>query len=89
MNISLTPELVRQVELRVESGLYTSASEVVREALRVFLQFESVRAHGMDELGGLIAAGLSQADAGAAIDGADARKSSHARLTARRAARLK
>jgi antitoxin ParD1/3/4 len=57
MNVSLTPELARQVEERVATGLYTSASEVVREALRLFLQFESARTKGLDELGGMIAAG--------------------------------
>lgn len=34
MNVSLTPELEAYVQSRVKSGLYTSASEVVREALR-------------------------------------------------------
>ncbi|MGO8758319.1 MAG: type II toxin-antitoxin system ParD family antitoxin [Terracidiphilus sp.] len=35
MNVSLTPELDKFVAGKVESGLYTSASEVVREALRL------------------------------------------------------
>jgi antitoxin ParD1/3/4 len=35
MNVSLTPELDRFVAGKVESGRYTSASEVVREALRL------------------------------------------------------
>ena len=34
MNVSLPPELVRFVREKVDSGLYSSASEVVREALR-------------------------------------------------------
>lgn len=34
MNVSLTPELEAMVREKVESGLYNSASEVVREALR-------------------------------------------------------
>ena len=34
MNISLTPQLEKLVQDRVKSGRYTSASEVVREALR-------------------------------------------------------
>ena len=63
MNVSLTPELARQVEERVAAGLYTSASEVVREALRLFLQYESARTKGMEEIGGLIAEGLAQAAA--------------------------
>ena len=35
MNVSLTPELERFVRQKVDSGLYTSSSEVVREALRL------------------------------------------------------
>jgi antitoxin ParD1/3/4 len=35
MNISLTPELEKFITDRVQSGLYNSASEVVREALRL------------------------------------------------------
>lgn len=34
MNISLTPELERLVQRKVESGMYSSASEVIRESLR-------------------------------------------------------
>lgn len=34
MHISLTPELESRVKARVDSGLYSSASEVIREALR-------------------------------------------------------
>ena len=35
MNVSLTPELEKLVEEKVRSGLYQTASEVVREALRL------------------------------------------------------
>jgi antitoxin ParD1/3/4 len=35
MNVSLTPELEKFVQEKVASGRYTSASEVVREALRL------------------------------------------------------
>ena len=35
MNVSLTPQLENFVRQKVESGLYGSASEVVREALRL------------------------------------------------------
>jgi antitoxin ParD1/3/4 len=36
MHVSLTPELESLVKDQVESGLYNSSSEVVREALRVW-----------------------------------------------------
>ncbi len=35
MNVSLTPELEKIVAERVTSGRYASASEVIREALRL------------------------------------------------------
>ena len=36
MNVSVTPEQSRLIAREVESGQYASASEVVREALRVW-----------------------------------------------------
>jgi antitoxin ParD1/3/4 len=38
MNVSLTPELEKLIQKKVDSGRYTSASEVVREALRLLEQ---------------------------------------------------
>jgi antitoxin ParD1/3/4 len=38
MNVSLTRELERLVNEKVKSGLYQTASEVVREALRLLKQ---------------------------------------------------
>jgi putative addiction module CopG family antidote len=38
MNVSLTPELEALVNEKVRSGLYHTASEVVREALRLLKQ---------------------------------------------------
>ncbi len=44
MNVSLTPELEKFVSAKVESGRYNSASEVVREALRLLEEHDSARA---------------------------------------------
>ena len=41
MNVSLTPELERLVNEKVESGLYQTASEVVREGLRLVEEREA------------------------------------------------
>jgi antitoxin ParD1/3/4 len=38
MNVSLTPELEKLVNEKVRSGLYQTASEVVRDALRLLKQ---------------------------------------------------
>lgn len=43
MNVSLTPELERLVNAKVESGLYQTASEVVREALRLLKERDQAR----------------------------------------------
>jgi antitoxin ParD1/3/4 len=42
LSISLTPELAAEIAERVRSGLYTSASELLREALRLFLKVEAL-----------------------------------------------
>ncbi len=43
MNISLTPELERLVNKKVASGMYQTASEVIRDALRLLKQREETR----------------------------------------------
>ena len=40
MNVSLSPELEHYVSAKVETGLYQSASEVVREALQALREKE-------------------------------------------------
>lgn len=42
MNISLTPTLEKFVQDKVASGLYNSVSEVVREALRLLAQKDTI-----------------------------------------------
>ena len=44
MNVSLTTELENFVSTKVESGRYNSASEVVREALRLLEEHDLARA---------------------------------------------
>ena len=86
MNVSLTPELRRWVEERVESGQYTSASEVVREALRLFFRYDAAQARQIAELNERIGEGLAQLDRGDGIPGDAARRRSRARLAERLAA---
>lgn len=50
MNVSLTPQLEELVRKRVDSGRYTSASEVVREALRLLDAYEAVRESSLAKL---------------------------------------
>jgi len=69
MNVSLTPELAKLVEEKVASGLYTSASEVVREALRLLAESDRQQALRVHELREHIAKGLASAKAGRLTDG--------------------
>ena len=84
MNVSLTPDLTRLIEDRVETGLYTSASEVVREALRLLFQVEQARTKGLEEFSNQLAHGLAQADSGKVISGEEGLARSKARIASRR-----
>ena len=59
MNINLTPQLEDLVRSKVASGLYTSASEVVREALRLMDEQDRLRGANLDQLRGDIRQGLA------------------------------
>jgi antitoxin ParD1/3/4 len=64
MNVSLTPELEKFVANKVESGRYTSASEVVREALRLLDEHEQSRAAQLDEFNRELRRRIASADRG-------------------------
>lgn len=65
MNINLTPHLEGMVRQKVDSGLYTSASEVVREALRLMDEQDNLRAAKLEQLRQDIRAGMNS---GPAVD---------------------
>jgi antitoxin ParD1/3/4 len=50
MNISLTPHLEEMIREKIATGSYNSASEVVREALRLLEQADQLRALKMKKL---------------------------------------
>ncbi|WP_066380653.1 type II toxin-antitoxin system ParD family antitoxin [Anabaena sp. CA = ATCC 33047] len=50
MNVSLTPELEKWVLSKVESGMYTSASEVIREGLRLLKEQDALKEIRLAEL---------------------------------------
>ena len=64
MNISLTPELERLVQEKVASGLYNSASEVIRESLRLLHERDRIREIRLEELRKEIQKGVSQLERG-------------------------
>ena len=49
-NVNLTPQLEDLVRAKVNSGQYTSASEVVREALRLMQEQDRLREAKLEEL---------------------------------------
>ena len=81
MNVNLTPQLEDMVRAKVSSGLYGSASEVVREALRLMEEQDRVRQLKLEELRYQIRKGLESGsgepwDAGALKQKARAHRSS-------------
>jgi antitoxin ParD1/3/4 len=65
---SLTPELERFVQDKVQTGRYNSASEVVREALRVLHEREQLRELQIQEFRKRIAEGAVSLDRGEGVD---------------------
>lgn len=50
MNVNLTPQLEELVRAKVDSGMYNSASEVVREALRLMDEQDRLRQVRLEDL---------------------------------------
>jgi antitoxin ParD1/3/4 len=73
MNVSLTPELEKFVSAKVESGRYNSASEVVREALRLLEEHDSARAAQLAKFNGELGRRLASLDRGETVDPAETR----------------
>ncbi|MFT3744221.1 MAG: type II toxin-antitoxin system ParD family antitoxin [Pyrinomonadaceae bacterium] len=71
MNVSLTPELEKMVISKVESGRYNSASEVVREGLRLLQQRDEAYERKLAWLKGEIQVGIDELEAGMDRDGAE------------------
>jgi antitoxin ParD1/3/4 len=69
VNISITPELDRFLQSRVESGRYQTTSEVVREALRLLERREQERDEALFQLKEKLERGAGQAERGELIDG--------------------
>ncbi len=84
MNVSLTPELETIVDSKVKSGLYNSASEVVREGLRLLQQRDEMREAKLKALRVEIQKGIDSLEAGRFRDGETAMTEIKERLLARK-----
>lgn len=74
MNVSLTPELESFVTAKVETGMYGSQSEVVREGLRLLRERDQVMEARLQDLRSEVAEGLEQARRGELIPGDQVRE---------------
>ena len=81
MKISLTPDLEKFVDGKVESGFYSSASEVIRDSLRLLKEHDEMRVKWREQIeqGWLQAQRGELVDGGVAFDKLEARIKEHAR----------
>jgi len=84
MNVSLTKELEQIVEQKVKSGMYNSASEVVREGLRLLKQRDDNHEAKLNALRAEIQKGIDNLEAGRYQDGETAMAEIKEKLLARR-----
>jgi len=85
MNISLSPILEQKIQEKIASGFYNSASEVVREALRLLFEQEEIQKNRIEELKKEIELGLEDIKNGYIIKGKD----SYARIKEKSAQKRK
>ena len=80
MNVSLTPELEAMINSKVQSGMYNTASEVVREGLRLIQQRDEMLQKKLDSLRSDIRLGMDDLEAGRVVDGPTAMAARRERL---------
>ena len=69
MNVHLTAELEQLVQNKVKNGRYNSASEVVREALRLLEEHDQIRQMRLQEIRRKIQEGWDSLRLGEGMDG--------------------
>lgn len=79
MNVSLTPELEKFVDGKVESGLYNNASEVIREGLRLLKEHDEIRMKWREQ----VERGWLQAQSGQVIEGEEVFRKADQRIKQR------
>jgi antitoxin ParD1/3/4 len=83
ISISLTPELMGLIKAKVDSGRYTSTSEVVREALRLLERADRLEAERTEGLRRAWQEGIASGDVGP-LDFAELRDAARRELAASR-----
>lgn len=79
MHVSLTPQLEEIVKRKVESGMYHSSSEVVREAIRLLDERDRIQEMKLEALRHEIQLGLESGEA-RPVDFEDIKKRGRERL---------
>jgi antitoxin ParD1/3/4 len=87
MNLSLTPELERQIAEKVDSGLYATAGDVVAAGLRLLFEAVDAQERHLAGLRADIQLGLDELDRGEGIPGQQVRDELTARVAAGRITR--
>ena len=64
MNVSLTPKLEGYVKQKLSTGLYNSASEIIREGLRLLEEQDSIKQLKLQHLKEELNLGITSLDAG-------------------------
>jgi antitoxin ParD1/3/4 len=82
MNVSLTPELEQIINAKVQSGLYNSASEVVREGIRLLQQRDEIHKNKLEALRRDIEEGVKASEEGRVRDGREVMAEMKTRLLA-------
>ena len=67
MKVSLTGELEALVNEKVKTGLYHTASEVIRDSLRLLEERDRLYQVRLEELRGAVKKGLDQLDRGEGV----------------------
>ena len=86
MNISLNPHFEELVKSKVESGLYNSVSEVMREALRLLEERDQLRELRLMELRREIQKGIDSGES-TPLDIEEVKARGHKRLAAQQGER--
>jgi antitoxin ParD1/3/4 len=84
VKVSLTKELEEFIDRKVESGRYTYASEVVREALRLLEEQETTRAAQIEHFNAELERRLAALDRGEHISAAESKRRIAARSRERK-----
>lgn len=86
MSITLTPQMAKSIRNSVAAGRFASASEVIRDAMRVWQQREDELAERLEAIKGRIKASME--DTRPSLDDAESTKRLNARIERQKQMRL-